>query len=74
MDSNTGQFYYYNTSTGKTQWERPTEMGPAPHATGWFGRGAAGGAGRSKYDKLDEEWKKRKARKQLKNYDRACCV
>ena len=28
------QIYYYNRVTGKTQWERPMELGVAPHATG----------------------------------------
>lgn len=36
MDPNTKQIYYYNKATGATQWERPAELGPAPHATGAF--------------------------------------
>ena len=34
IDPSTYQIYYYNQTTGQTQWERPVEMGPAPHATG----------------------------------------
>ena len=34
IDPNSYQIYYYNQETGETQWERPTELGPAPHATG----------------------------------------
>ena len=34
IDPTTYQIYYYNKSNGVTQWERPTEMGPAPVATG----------------------------------------
>lgn len=25
-------------ATSATQWDRPTELGPAPLITGWFGR------------------------------------
>ena len=42
VDPNSNQIYYYNRLTGVTQWERPVELGPAPHATGWYGRGQAG--------------------------------
>ena len=42
VDPDTKHMYYVNTMTGHTQWERPAAMGPAPHETGWFGRGAAG--------------------------------
>ena len=34
VDPNSYQIYYYNKVTGITQWERPVELGPAPHATG----------------------------------------
>ena len=42
IDPASKQVYYYNDKTGETTWERPAELGPAPFATGWFGRGAAG--------------------------------
>ena len=42
IDPSSQQLYYYHLDTNETRWERPEEMGPAPHATGWFGRGAAG--------------------------------
>ena len=71
MDPSSGHMYYYNTVTGKTQWSRPTEMGAAPHATGWYGRGAAGNL-QAKYDALDAEWLKRKARKQAPELARTC--
>ena len=35
IDPSSYQVYYYNKVTGLTQWERPAEMGPAPHATGF---------------------------------------
>lgn len=44
IDPTTYQIYYYNTETNVTQWERPAELGPAPHATGWFGRGQSAAA------------------------------
>ena len=34
IDPNTYQVYYYNKTTGATQWERPAELGAAPVATG----------------------------------------
>jgi hypothetical protein len=34
IDPSSYQIYYYNKTTGATQWERPAELGPAPHATG----------------------------------------
>lgn len=38
FDAGTQQIYYYNKATGKSQWTRPEELGPAPHATGWWVR------------------------------------
>ena len=31
LDPESGHIYYYHTETNETSWERPTEMGPAPH-------------------------------------------
>lgn len=62
IDPNSFQVYYYNKATGATQWERPVELGPAPMATGWFGRGSA--AGSSKYIELNALYLSRPARKQ----------
>lgn len=45
--------YYYNTATNETSWDRPECMGPAPYASGWFGRGVAG-ADTNKYDTDNE--------------------
>ena len=33
LDVATNKIYYYNIDTNKTQWERPAEMGAAPHCT-----------------------------------------
>ena len=63
FDPATNLIYYFNTETQETTWDRPKEMGRAPHATGWFGRGRAGA--KEKYEKLNEEYLKRKARKQV---------
>eukprot|EP00753_Platysulcus_tardus_P009882 PLAT2428.1.p2 GENE.PLAT2428.1~~PLAT2428.1.p2 ORF type:complete len:510 (+),score=189.38 PLAT2428.1:34-1530(+) len=62
MDPATQHIYYYNTRTREVSWERPKVMGPAPHATGWFGRGKVGVA--EIYAKRNAEWLKRPARKQ----------
>lgn len=43
IDHATQQLYYFNTATGEVTWDRPAEMGAAPMASGWFGRGAAVG-------------------------------
>lgn len=34
IDPTSHQIYYYNETTGQTQWERPSELGLAPTATG----------------------------------------
>jgi hypothetical protein len=64
IDPASKQLYYYNKVTGQTQWERPEEMGPAPMATGWFGRGAAGSSAAQQYAQLCEWYLQRPARKQ----------
>jgi hypothetical protein len=40
------------------------EMGPAPHATGWFGRGSAGSNASVQYEGKNKEYLERPARKQ----------
>ncbi|KAH8081611.1 RNA binding-protein [Aureococcus anophagefferens] len=57
--------YYFNGATGETQWERPAEMGPTPHSSGWFGRGAAGSTAAKGYEANNVEYLKRPARKQV---------
>lgn len=39
LDPATQQMYYFDAETNETSWDRPGVMGPAPYATGWFGRG-----------------------------------
>lgn len=62
IDPNSYQIYYYNKTTGATQWERPVELGPAPVATGWFGRG--GSASAKIYSDQNARFLTRPARKQ----------
>ncbi len=62
VDPNTYQVYYYNKVTGVTQWERPAELGEAPVATGWFGRGRAGAS--ELYGEMNKMYLSRPARKQ----------
>lgn len=33
VDPTSRHIYYYNIKTRETKWERPAEMGPAPHST-----------------------------------------
>jgi hypothetical protein len=40
-DPSSGHLYYFHLDTHESRWDRPAEMGPAPYATGWFGRGSA---------------------------------
>lgn len=56
--------YYFNKSTGVTQWERPAEMGAAPLATGWFGRGMAGSSAAQEFEARNRQYLSRPARKQ----------
>eukprot|EP01031_Cornospumella_fuschlensis_P041013 gene41013-50030_t len=62
IDPTSYQVYYYNKTTGATQWERPAELGMAPLATGWFGRGRSGAG--SLYEELNKQYLSRPARKQ----------
>ena len=64
LDPTSKQLYYHNTETNVTQWERPVEMGAAPHATGWFGRGAAGSTAAARYEAENVAYLARPARKQ----------
>ncbi|TMW63767.1 hypothetical protein Poli38472_002708 [Pythium oligandrum] len=65
LDPATNKIYYYNIETNQTQWERPAEMGTAPLATGWFGRGRAGMDNSNKYEELNKKYMQRPARKQV---------
>ncbi|ETP38326.1 hypothetical protein F442_14024 [Phytophthora nicotianae P10297] len=65
LDPASNKIYYYNTETNATQWERPAEMGAAPHSTGWFGRGKAGVSEGDRYEQLNAKFMSRPARKQL---------
>ena len=64
FDESARHLYYFNAATGETQWERPEIMGPTPHSSGWFGRGAAGGSAAG-YESNNVEYLKRPARKQV---------
>ena len=64
-DPKSGHIYYYHTVTRETKWERPIEMGPAPHSTGWFGRGAAGVDHVTRLADQNKRFMKRMARKQI---------
>jgi hypothetical protein len=69
IDAATQQLYYYNAQTGEVTWDRPAEMGAAPMASGWFGRGAAVGHAHrgptaAEYAANNERFLKRPARKQ----------
>jgi hypothetical protein len=62
LDPASNQMYYYNLDTNETSWDRPEVMGPAPYATGWFGRGTSDST--SKYDENNAKYLARPARKQ----------
>ena len=64
IDPASKQIYYYNWQTGTTQWERPAEMGAAPLATGWFGRGQAGSDAAQLFAANNALYLSRPARKQ----------
>ena len=70
IDPTTFQVYYYNKKTMETQWERPVELGPAPTATGWYGRGAAdGGTVAALIEHNNLKYLQRPARKQKEFVD-----
>jgi len=62
LDPKTQQMYYYNQSTNETSWDRPEVMGPAPYASGWFGRGTSETT--DKYEENNAKFLARPARKQ----------
>ena len=67
LDAASKQLYYHNIETNETKWERPAEMGQAPLATGWFGRGAAGSDAAARYEAENIEYIARPARKQAEH-------
>jgi hypothetical protein len=69
VDPNSYQIYYYNKKTGVTQWDRPVEMGQAPTASGWFGRGKAGSKASEIFAELNRVYLSRPARKQKEYVD-----
>jgi len=64
IDPSSNQIYYHNKITGVTQWERPEEMGAAPLATGWFGRGQTGSNAAQRFSVNNDLYLSRPARKQ----------
>jgi hypothetical protein len=46
LEPGSKQIYYFHAASGRTQWDRPAEMGRTLTATGWYGRGKAGAQGR----------------------------
>ena len=65
VDPTSKQIYYYNYSTGVSQWERPAELGMMSkrEATGWFGRGLCDDKGIGKlYTENNERYLRRPAR------------
>ena len=71
VDPSTYQIYYYNSATGQTQWERPVELGAAPVATGWFGRGQAGGVAAQLFAEENARYLTRAARQQKEFIDKS---
>ncbi|KAJ1458573.1 hypothetical protein M885DRAFT_614423 [Pelagophyceae sp. CCMP2097] len=65
FDATARHLYYFNTATGETQWDRPAVMGPTPHSSGWFGRGAAGSNAAAGYERNNAEYIQRPSRKQI---------
>jgi len=64
LDENSKQMYYYHLKTMETTWDRPEVMGPAPYASGWYGRGEQGSKAGEEYTEKNERWLQRPARKQ----------
>ena len=69
VDPTSNQVYYYNRETGVTQWERPVEIGSAPHATGWYGRGQAGSRAAQLFAEENQRYLLRPARQQKEYID-----
>ena len=69
VDPNSNQIYYYNRLSGITQWERPIELGPTPHATGWYGRGQAGSRAAQLFAEENSKYLSRPAKQQKEFID-----
>ena len=65
IDPKSQLLYYFNTVTGQTSWQRPAEMGAVASGTGWYGRGEAGNPLVAAYERQNEQFLKRPARKQV---------
>jgi hypothetical protein len=69
VDPSSYQIYYYNATSGHTQWERPSELGDAPIATGWFGRGGKDSTAAQLFVEENARYLGRSARQQKEYVD-----
>lgn len=64
LDPDSKQIYYTNEREGRTSWERPQAMGPAPLNTGWFGRGGSQQGFQLEMERKNAEYLERPAARQ----------